>query len=577
MFIPTTKEEFTKLGWEKADIILITGDTYIDSPFIGSAVIGQVLIKAGYRVGIIAQPDIDSDKDISRLGEPMLFWGVTGGNVDSMVANYTALMKKRRSDDMTPGGLNNKRPDRAVIRYTNLIKKYFRNSAPVVLGGIEASLRRIAHYDYWSDSIRRSVLLDSKADILVYGMAEKTVLEMAAALKSRKEIKDIRGICYIADSVKDGYEILPSYEEVSSNKDAFSEMFMKFYVNNDPLTARGLVQKYAGRYLVHNPPQLNPSSEELNQYYEIDYTRDVHPYYKKFGDVKAQDTIKFSITTHRGCYGECSFCAIAVHQGRTVISRSEDSILGEAESFLGNSSFKGIITDAGGPTANIYGFECRKKIEKGACQDKSCVFPDTCKALKPNHKRQIDLLAGIRKIKGIKKVFVASGIRYDLIEGDKTCGDSYISCIAEHHVSGQLKIAPEHISPRVTSLMQKPSVKGLDSFKKKFEEYSLKAGKNQFLTYYLIAAHPGCSEKEMAELKSYTSDKLKINPEQVQIFTPTPSTISSLMYYTEKNPFSGKKIFVEKSLSAKQKQKDMLTEKVLQSPKKNYKGKRQYR
>ncbi|WP_307905466.1 YgiQ family radical SAM protein [Haliovirga abyssi] len=567
MFLPTTKAEMKKLGWNKLDVILVTGDTYIDSSYIGAAVIGKTLFNAGYKVGIIAQPNIDNAEDITRLGEPELFWGVTAGSIDSMVANYTALKKKRRNDDFTPGGENNRRPDRATIVYSNLIKRYFKGGKPIVLGGIEASLRRIAHYDYWSKKIRKSILFDAKADILLYGMGEKTVLELTKAIKNSESIKNIKGICYISkngeDEIEktDKYIILPSFESVKQDKIEFIKMFNLFYVNQDPKTAKGLIQKQDTRYLIHNPPQNYLTQSELDEIYNIEYERDVHPFYKKMGKTKALETIKFSITTHRGCYGECNFCAIAVHQGRTIRSRSEESILKEAKEIVGRKDFKGYINDVGGPTANMYQIECLKKENYGSCENKRCLYPKKCKTLTVSHKKQIELLKKLRSLENIKKVFVASGIRYDLILEDKKYGMEYLKEIVEHHVSGQMKIAPEHIEDNTLDKMGKPGKEYLKQFKDKFYELNEKTGKKQFLTYYFIAAHPGTTEKEMKKLKTFVSKELRMNPEQVQIFTPTPMTYSTLMYYTEMNPFTGEKLFVEKDMNKKRKQKDIVVQK----------------
>ncbi|MBN2414139.1 YgiQ family radical SAM protein [candidate division KSB1 bacterium] len=561
MFLPTTKNEARELGWNKLDVILVTGDSYIDSPYIGVAVIGKLLTSRGYRVGVIAQPDVNSPDDITRLGEPELFWGVSGGSVDSMVANYTASKKRRKQDDYTPGGVNDRRPDRAVIVYTNLIRRYYKNTKSIILGGIEASLRRVTQYDYWDDKLRRPILFDAKADYLLYGMAEKAIIELADKLKNRQPVNGVRGLCYISRDRKEDFVELPSYEACTRDRDTFTDMFRLFYDNNDPLTAKGLCQKTGDRYLVQNPPQPNPSERELDSYYELDYERDVHPGHKKAGKVRALDTIRFSITTHRGCYGECNFCAIAVHQGRTVISRSPRSILKEAEGFTKNKKFKGIIADVGGPTANMYGFECAKKLKSGVCTDKRCVYPQTCQTLKPNHLPLIELMKALRKIQGVNKVFVASGLRHDLVLDDERHGKEYLRQAACYHTSGQMKIAPEHTDDRVLALMGKSGTASLLEFKELFGRYSKQTGKRQFLTYYFIAAHPGCTDREMLELKQYASEKLSVSPEQVQIFTPAPSTWSSLMYYTEKNPFTGEKLFVEKSLSGRERQKRILTEK----------------
>lgn len=559
MFLPTTMEEVKKLGWNYLDIILISGDTYIDSSYNGTALIGKWLYKHGFKVGVIVQPDINSDVDIKRLGEPKLYWAVSAGCVDSMVANYTATKKKRRSDDFTPGGENTKRPDRASIAYTNLIKRYFKNSeVPIVLGGIEASLRRITHYDYWSNNLRRPLIFDAKADILSYGMGEKSMLELARAIRDKKDWRDIRGLSYISKEAKEGYLELPSYENCVKDKKEFIKAFETFYHNCDSILAKGLYQKCGDRYLIQNPPSENFSSRELDAIYSMDFERDVHPYYKKMGEVRALDTIKTSVTTHRGCYGECNFCAIAIHQGRTVISRTEDSIVDEVKEITKMRKFKGNIADVGGPTANMYQVECKKKLKFGACQDRRCLYPQKCPALKIDHSKQIDLLKRLKSIDKIKKIFIASGIRYDMILDDKKCGQMYMEEIIKDHVSGQMKIAPEHTEDKVLSLMGKQGKAPLKEFKEKFYEINKKLGKKQFLTYYLIAAHPGCNEKDMLDLKRFASAELRVNPEQVQIFTPTPSTYSTLMYYTEMDPFTGKKLFVEKDNGKKQKQKDIL-------------------
>jgi uncharacterized radical SAM protein YgiQ len=557
-FLPTGIGEMKALGWEKPDIILVTGDTYIDSPYIGVAVIGRVLLNAGYKTAVIPQPDMSSGADITRLGEPLLFWGITGGSVDSLVANYTAAKKRRNTDDFTPGGVNNRRPDRAVIQYANLIRRYFKDTVPLVLGGMEASLRRIAHYDFWSNKIRKSILLDAKGDFLVYGMGEKTVVQLARALKTGSPCTGIPGLCFLSKDKPQDYIELPSFEDVSGDKKKFIEMFDIFYRNNDPLSAGGLFQSYGSRYLVQNPPSPGLSQEELDAVHGLDYQREVHPHYQSLGAVKAMDTIRFSIPTHRGCYGECNFCAIAVHQGRTVSWRSEASILREAEAISRLPDFKGVITDAGGATANMYGFECRLKLEKGACADKRCLYPEVCRGLKPDHGKLSNLLKKLRSTPGVRHVFTASGIRHDLIFADLKNGMAYLTEVVFHHVSGQLKIALEHCEEDILALMGKPAIKSLLDFKNAFDALSKKAGKKQFLTYYLIAAHPGCGISHMTALKRFTRENLKINPEQVQIFTPTPSTWSSVMYHTETNPFTGEKLYVEKSVIGKERQKNLV-------------------
>lgn len=557
-----------RLGWDALDVILVSGDSYIDSPFIGVAVIGKLLVKAGYRVGVIAQPDVTGLEDIGRLGLPELFWGVTAGSIDSLVANYTAMKKKRKSDDYTPGGENTRRPDRASIVYTNLIRRYAKsagphdNQRPIVLGGIEASLRRVAHYDYWSDRVRGSLLLDAKADYLLYGMAEKTVLALAACLQAGQDPRDVRGLCYLSKAAPPDYLQLPAYETVAQDKLAFIQMFHSFYQNNDPLTARGLAQKHGERWLVQNPPELYQTQTELDAVYALEYELAQHPYYEAQGAVKALETIRFSLSTHRGCYGECNFCAIAVHEGRTVRWRSRESILTAAEQLTHHPAFKGYIQDLGGPTANMYGYECRKKQTRGVCLDRRCVYPVVCPALKPDHQPQLDLLREVRRLRGVKKVFVASGIRYDLLLADERHGDEYLREVVEQHVSGQMKVAPEHTEDHILSRMGKPGSQSLLRFKEKFDRLTRAAGKPQFLTYYLIAAYPGCTESDMLRLKTFASQRLQVNPEQVQIFTPTPSTYASVMYYTEMDPFTLQPIFVEKDPLKKERQKDIVTRKA---------------
>ena len=560
-FLPTTPEELTERGWDGLDVILVSGDSYIDSPFIGAAVIGRVLESAGFRVGIIAQPDSQSPMDITRLGEPRLFWGVTGGSVDSMVANHTASKKKRRTDDYTPGGANTRRPDRAVITYTNLIRRYFKNTAPIVLGGIEASLRRIAHYDFWDDAIRRSILFDAKADYLLYGMADQSILQFTQALHEGKDPVGIRGLCYISSTPRSDYLELPSFESVAADDLAFISMFHTFYKNSDPLSARGLTQKHADRWLVQNPPADYPTQTELDAVYALPYQRAQHPWYELQGKVKALETIRFSINTHHGCYGECNFCSIAVHEGRTVRWRSMNSIIEEAKAITRLPDFKGYILDVGGPTANMYGFECPLKLKQGACEDQRCIYPIVCEALKPDHHTQTELLRRLRQLHGVKKVFVGSGLRYDLITADVDHGKDFTKELVEHHVSGQLKVAPEHSQAEVLELMGKPNVDGLLDFKRDFDKLSREVGKKQYLTYYLIAAHPGCSEDDMRELKRFVSRELHISPEQVQLFIPLPSTYSALMYATGLDPFTLQPVFVEKEAAKREKQKRIIVKK----------------
>jgi len=503
MFLPTTKNDLNALGWKSLDVILVTGDTYVDSPFIGVAVIGKVLIDAGYTVGIIAQPDISSGKDIGRLGEPNLFWGITSGCMDSMISNYTPTNKRRKRDDLTGGGLNIRRPDLAVIAYANLVRRYFKKTKPIVIGGIEASLRRISHYDYRSDSIRRSILFDAKADILVYGMGEKAILELAENIRRRRPVTDVRGICYIAADKKEGYRELPSHAEVAVDSAKFSEMFKVFYKNNDPIAGKGLCQKQDSRYLIQN-------------------------------------------------------CAISVHQGQRVVDRSEASILKEASILTNHPEFKGYIHDVGGPTANMYGIDCERKKTKGACPNKRCLTPVVCNKLGISHLPQIALLKKLRQMPKVKKVFVGSGIRHDLVLQDQTYGLQYLEEIIRHHISGQLKIAPEHSEDHILALMGKPPIERFVEFFRRFEKINRRMGKKQFLTCYFIAAYPGCTPQDMERLNRFSRRVLKFKPRQIQIFTPSPSTPATLMYYTGKAYDSGNPIFVEKDKRNKEKQKNLI-------------------
>jgi uncharacterized radical SAM protein YgiQ len=559
MFIPATIEEVRAKKWDALDVILVTGDAYIDSPYIGVSVIGQVLMDAGYRVGIIAQPDVQSERDITRLGEPELFWGVTAGCMDSLISNYTSAKKRRNEDDLTPGGENNMRPNRASIVYTGLIRRFFKNTVPIVLGGMESSLRRIVHYDHWSNNLRRSILFDAKADLILYAMAERSVLELAEALRQGREFRMIRGLCYAADSYPEDFVELPPWDEVRDDSGKFTEMFHLFYRNQDPVSGKGLYQDHGPKYLICNPPPLPLSSRELDRIYELPYEQEVHPLDRQKGSVRALDTIRFSITTHRGCYGECHFCSIPVHQGRQVVSRTEGSIVREAIGFADHPRFKGIIRDVGGPTANMFGIECRMKNVQGRCHDKRCLFPRVCPALKPDHGSQMRLLDRLRELSHVREVFVASGLRHDLITADVLSGEEYLRKVIRHHSSGQIKVAPEHSQDEVLRLMGKPGNRVLLKFKDMFDQLNRSLKKKQYLTYYFIAAHPGCAIGHMQELKIFSRRYLKLRPLKVQIFTPSPSTYSTLMYYTGINPFTGEKIFVEREMGRMEKQKRILT------------------
>lgn len=558
MFLPATREEMARRGWAELDVILVTGDTYIDSPYHGVAAIGQVLVKEGFRVGVVSQPRIDSVEDVSRLGEPKLFWGVSAGCVDSMVANYTSSGKRRNQDDFTAGGVNDRRPDRASIAYTGLIRRAFKRTAPIVLGGIEASLRRVAHYDWWDNKIRRALLFDAKADLLVYGMGELATLELARRFREGESADDVRGICRIAkEKPDDALEIVP-FEEISHDRTKYVEMFRQFYKHSDPVSGKRLAQRHGDRWLVQNPPSPNLTTEQIDRFSEIPWELDTHPTEAVNGPVKAWETVRFSVMTHRGCYGECNFCAIAVHQGLAIQSRSEESVVREVERMRTHPKFKGILADAGGPTANMYGYECSKKLKKGSCENKRCVCPTTCAAMPVTHEPHLKLLRRLRNLPGIRKVFVASGIRTDLVMDDKKFGQAYIEEIASHHVSGQLKVAPEHFDDRILSLMGKPGLGTVLDFKERFEKASAKAGKKQFLTYYVIAAHPGCSLEDMKDMGDYARDRFGLTPEQVQIFTPTPGTWSTVMYATGIDPFTGTEVFVERDGGKRRAQKEVV-------------------
>lgn len=576
MFLPTTREEMRRLGWERADVVLVTGDAYVDTPYSGTAVIGQVLAKAGFRVAVLSQPDVNDAAAFCALGEPRLFWGVNGGCVDSMVANYTAIGRRRHQDDFTPGGDNCRRPDRAVIAYANAVRAAFKPAKPIVVGGVEASLRRVAHYDFWSDKVRRSVLCDAKADVLAYGMGERSMVQLARAFRDGADWRGIRGICWIATRdpfaasadpavrrAVEGAVSLPSFaavaEKTASGRLAFLEAYRLFAANQDAVTAKPLVQPTDQRWVVHNPPAPPLEEEELDAVHDIPYMLDAPPSIRALGPIRALDTIRFSVTTHRGCYGNCRFCAIAVHQGRRVVSRSARSVVDEVVRMTRHPRFRGTVADVGGPTANMYGFDCPRKKGAGSCPNRDCLFPACCPSLKPDHGPQLALLQKLRNLPGVKHVFVASGIRPDLVAADARHGCEYVSTLARHHVSGQLKLAPEHVVDHVLAAMGKPGVQSLLAFKEQFDAALRRAGLKQYLTYYFIAAHPGCTERDMRELKRFASTRLRLLPEQVQIFTPTPLTAATTMYYTGFDPATGRSIHCATGLREKQLQKDILT------------------
>ena len=559
MFLPLTPQELALKGTSEPDVILVSGDAYIDSPYCGVAVMGRLLQDAGYSVAVISQPTMDDPRDIATFGEPRLFWGVSAGCVDSEVANYTALGKPRRQCDFTPGGKNNRRPDRTCIAYTNLIRRYFKNTPPIVLGGLEASLRRIAHYDFRSDRVRRSLLPDAKADLLVYGMGEPAVLALAWRLDRGEEIEDIPGTCVIANRPPGGYSELPAFETVRRDRHAFAEMFRSFYhMGSDPASP-GLVQAHGNKYLVHHPPQPMMSQAELDRIHELPFRHDAHPACRKQGEIRALDTIQNSLITHRGCYGECSFCAIALHQGRTVVSRSTESILREAERLTQREGFSGTIRDAGGPTANMYASGCSRLRHGSPCEERHCIgYDGVCSRLELGHAQQMSLLRQLEAIPGVKRVFVSSGVRHDLILADRHNGLTYLEQLVTRHISGQLKIAPEHSVDSVLELMNKPPVSKVSEFLELFRSTVKKKGLPLHLSCYVIAAHPGCGQNDMKRLLRFARSVLRFIPRQVQIFVPLPSTRSTAMYHCGLDPFSGREVSCVRSVAGKSKQKQVL-------------------
>ncbi len=554
MFLPMTLSEARRLGWKALDVIIVTGDAYVDSPHVGAALVGKALVRAGFRVGVIAQPDLRGPEDVTRLGEPEIYWGVTAGCTDSLVANYTASGRRRRSDDFSPGGRNDRRPDRAAIVYANLIRRHCPGRRPIVLGGVEASLRRVSHYDFLSGSIRRPVLFDAKADVLVYGMGEAAAVTLARRMGAGRDFRDIPGIAYAAQDMPPGFMELPSHAEAAADESAFARLFSIFHKNCGPEGGAGLCQKVDTRYLVVNPP---PPAASPDEWYEAGFERAAHPLHAARGPVKAVDTIRLSIATHRGCFGGCRFCAIALHEGRAVASRSPASILAEAESLAGRKGFPGRITDIGGPTANMYGMGCKKK--PGArCGRESCLYPSPCRNLDPSHAPLMALYEDILGLPRMKAVTVGSGVRHDLVMADRAHGRDYIAALAARHVSGQLKVAPEHSEKEVLSLMGKPGPESLIEFSRLFSEYSQRCGKRQFLTHYFLAAHPGCTLRHMERLSAFCRERLLVRPRQVQIFTPTPSTWSTLMFATGRDQ-NGEEIFVERTAKGREAQKEALT------------------
>lgn len=557
-FLPVSRDDMKKRGWEQLDFLYIIGDAYVDHPSFGHAIISRVLEKRGYRVGIISLPDWHSADDFKRLGRPRLGVLVSSGNIDSMVNHYTVNKKKRSDDAYAPGNRSEQRPDRAVIVYCNRVREAF-GSIPLLIGGVEASLRRFAHYDYWDDKIRRSVLLDSRADILMYGMGEHQIAELADRLNSGenvKDIKDVAGTCYLSNTADiENSVIIPSYEECAADKRAYADSCRIQYYEQNPFTGKTVVQRHGDKFLVQNPPSKPLSSKELDEVYSLPYMRTYHYMYEECGGIEAIKEVKFSLTSSRGCFGNCNFCAIAFHQGRIVTARSRQSLVEEARMLTRDPDFKGYIHDVGGPTANFRAPACEKQLKYGACKDRQCLFPEPCPNIKADHSEYLSLLRQLRKIKGIKKVFIRSGIRFDYLMCDKS--DEFFRELCEYHVSGQLKVAPEHISDNVLKYMGKPKNKVYNRFSDKFYAINKKLGKKQYLVPYLMSSHPGSTLNDAIELALYLK-KHNINPQQVQDFYPTPGTLSTCMFYTELDPLTMEKVYVPKTYAEKTMQRALL-------------------
>ena len=545
-FLPISKQDMEEQGIEQLDFVYVCGDAYVDHPSFGHAIISRILVSHGYTVGIISQPDWKDDSSISILGEPRLGFLVSGGNMDSMVNHYSVSKKRREKDSFTPGGVMGKRPDYGTVVYCNLIRHTYKK-IPIIIGGIEASLRRMAHYDYWSNKVKRSILLDSGADLISYGMGERSIVEIADALNAGIEIKDITYIDGTVYKTKDLSLIhdaieLPDYDVIKEDKKQFASSFYIQYCNTDPFSGKRLYEPYGGStYVVQNPPQKPLSQEEMDAVYALPYMRQYHPSYEKDGGVPAIQEVKFSLISNRGCFGGCNFCALTFHQGRIIQTRSHESIIEEAKLITGDPDFKGYIHDVGGPTANFRQPACKGQLKRGACPKKQCLFPTPCKNLEVDHKDYIALLRKLRELPKVKKVFIRSGIRFDYLMYDKD--RTFLRELCEHHVSGQLKVAPEHISNAVLDKLGKPRVEVYNKFIKAYKDMNQKLGKEQYLVPYLMSSHPGSTLKEAIELAEYLRD-LGYMPEQVQDFNPTPSTISTCMYYTGLDPATLKPVYV---------------------------------
>ncbi len=559
-FLPICRKDMEERGWQQVDFVYVTGDAYVDHPSFGHAVITRVLESHGYKIGLIVQPDWKDKNSITEYGEPRLGFLVSGGNMDSMVNHYSVSKKRRTNDAFTPGGVMGKRPDYATVVYCNLIRQTYKKT-PIIIGGIEASLRRMAHYDYWSNKLKRSILLDSGADLISYGMGERSIVEIAEALDSGLAVEDITYIdgtvCKVKslNSVYDAV-VLESFEDLQQDKLNYARSFYKQYSNTDPFSGKRLVEPYSNTlYVVQNPPAKPLSQSEMDRVYSLPYMRTYHPSYEKLGGVPAIEEVKYSLISNRGCFGGCSFCALTFHQGRIIQTRSHESLLEEAKKFIWDKDFKGYIHDVGGPTANFRGPACDKQLTKGACVGKQCLFPRPCSNLKVDHKDYLKLLRKLRELPNVKKVFIRSGIRFDYLMADKD--DTFFRELCEHHVSGQLKVAPEHVSDTVLTMMGKPENAVYEAFTKKYKQINEKLGKKQFLVPYLMSSHPGSTMKEAVALAEYLRD-LGYMPEQVQDFYPTPSTISTCMYYTGVDPRTMKPVYVPKNPHEKAMQRALI-------------------
>ena len=566
MFLPVTTKEMKEKGWQQADFVLVTGDAYVDHHSFGTAIIGRLLERYGYKVAVLPQPDYKSAEDFQRFGKPRLGFLINSGVVDSMVNNYSVFKHRRKTDEYAPGGKAGNRPDRAVIVYANRAKEAYKD-VPVIIGGIEASLRRLGHYDYWSDKVRRSILLDSKADLLIYGMGERAVIEIAEALDSGIAARDItwvRGTCYrakdlaIAEGAGEGsLKILPSFDEISADKEAYARSFALQFKNNDSISAVALAEKYTDTvYVIQNPPQPPLEREELDDVYALPFENEWHPMYNEMGGIPAFKEIKFSVVSSRGCFGGCSFCALTYHQGRQVRSRSKESIVAEVKQLAEKKDFKGYIHDVGGPTANFRQPACKKQLKSGVCTYKDCLYPAVCSNMEVDHSDYLNLLRAVRQVKGVKKVFIRSGIRYDYLMADPRC-DAFIDELCRYHVSGTLKVAPEHISDRVLYYMRKPSAKVFLEFDKKYKQANKRLGKKQYLIPYLISSHPGSTLEDAVEMALFLKEYGFV-PDQVQDFYPTPGTLSTCMYYTEMDPLTMQPVYVAKNMEEKRMQRALI-------------------